>query len=248
MHVYQREAWLSVRPTACYQKQHDDNTFVHWCSHTPSILRLLRRLRGLGHSTLHVRVGGWGHLTLLAAVGRGLALGALQQRRRQRLAARGVAALEGHGVGRPVRFITLLNYCSDSSRQLINGHQGMPEPRHVCVRGARPRPRRAARLRPRLPRVQRILPPHALPLLRPVHQRPLPPGSAPQPRRGRKKSQHNRQRSQCQDCGGASICQHNRIRSRCNDFGGASICQHNRQRGQCKDCGGTSICEHNRQR
>lgn len=37
------------------------------------------------------------HLTLLAAVGRGLALGALQQRRRQRLAARGVAALEGHG-------------------------------------------------------------------------------------------------------------------------------------------------------
>ena len=116
----------------------------------------------------------------------------------------------------------------------------MPEPRHVCVRGARPRPRRAARLRPRLPRVQRILPPHALPLLRPVHQRPLPPGSAPQPRRGRKKSQHNRQRSQCQDCGGASICQHNRIRSRCNDFGGASICQHNRQRGQCKDCGDTS--------
>jgi len=29
----------AVRPTACYQKQHDDNTFVHWCSHTPSILR-----------------------------------------------------------------------------------------------------------------------------------------------------------------------------------------------------------------
>ncbi len=159
------------------------------------------------------------------------------------------------GVGRPVRFITLLNYCSDSSRQLINGHQGMPEPRHVCVGGARPRPRRAARLRPRLPRVQRILPPHARPLLRPVHLRALPPGrreaetavSAPQPRRSRKKSHHNRQRSQCQDCGGASICQHNRIRSRCNDFGGASICQHNRQRGQCKDCGGTSICEHNSQ-
>jgi hypothetical protein len=78
------------------------------------------------------------------------------------------------GVGRPVRFITLLNYCSDSSRQLINGHQGMPEPRHVCVRGARPRPRRAARLRPRLPRVQRILPPHALPLLRLLRDGTLP--------------------------------------------------------------------------
>ena len=49
MHVYQREAWLSVRPTACYQKQHDDNTFVHWRSHTPSILRLLHRCRGSGH-------------------------------------------------------------------------------------------------------------------------------------------------------------------------------------------------------
>ena len=39
---------------------------------------------------------GGGHLTLLAAVGRGLALGAPMERRRQRLAARGVAALEGH--------------------------------------------------------------------------------------------------------------------------------------------------------
>jgi hypothetical protein len=44
---------------------------------------------------------GGGHLTLLAAVGRGLALGALQERRRQRLAARGVAALEGHGAPEP---------------------------------------------------------------------------------------------------------------------------------------------------
>jgi hypothetical protein len=48
--------------------------------------------------------------------------------------------------------------------------------------------------------------------------------NAPQPRRGRKKSKHNRQRSQCKDCGGDSIWQHNRIRSRCNDFGGVSIC------------------------
>ncbi len=42
---------------------------------------------------------GGGHLTLLAAVGRGL--GAVQERRRQRLAARGIAALEGHGAPEP---------------------------------------------------------------------------------------------------------------------------------------------------
>jgi hypothetical protein len=52
--------------------------------------------RGLGRSALHVRLGGW-HLAGLAAVGRGLALGALQERRHQRLSARGVAALKGHG-------------------------------------------------------------------------------------------------------------------------------------------------------
>ena len=31
----------------------------------------------------------------------------------------------------------------------------------------------------------------------------------------RKKCQHNRQRSACKDCGGASICEHNRERSAC---------------------------------
>jgi hypothetical protein len=47
---------------------------------------------------------------------------------------------------------------------------------HARVRGARPRQHRAARLRPRLPRVRRVRRPHARPLLRPVHLRPLPPG------------------------------------------------------------------------
>jgi hypothetical protein len=42
-----------------------------------------------------------GHLARISAVGRSLALGALQERRRQRLAARGVAALEGHGAPEP---------------------------------------------------------------------------------------------------------------------------------------------------
>ena len=60
--------------------------------------------------------------------------------------------------------------------------------------------------------------------------------------------QHNRIRSQCKECGGASICEHNRIRSQCKECGGASICEHNRKRSKCKECGGASICEHNRER
>ena len=45
--------------------------------------------------------GGWvSHLARLAAVGLALALGALQQRRRERLAARRVAARERGGAGR----------------------------------------------------------------------------------------------------------------------------------------------------
>ena len=63
--------------------------------------RVSARRHGLGRITLHVCVWGGGHLARLAAVGRGLALGALQDRRRQRLAARGVAALEGHSAPEP---------------------------------------------------------------------------------------------------------------------------------------------------
>ncbi len=66
--------------------------------------------------------------------------------------------------------------------------------------------------------------------------------------RKRKKCEHNRQKSTCKDCGGASICEHNRRRSRCKECGGASICEHNRERIICKECGGSSICEHNRQK
>jgi hypothetical protein len=62
------------------------------------------------------------------------------------------------------------------------------------------------------------------------------------------KCEHNRQKSTCKDCGGASICEHNRRKSTCKDCGGASICEHNRQKSSCKDCGGSSICEHNREK
>ena len=48
--------------------------------------------------------------------------------------------------------------------------------------------------------------------------------------------EHNRQKSKCKECGGASICQHLRRRSECKECGGSSICQHQRQRHQCKEC------------
>ena len=59
---------------------------------------------------------------------------------------------------------------------------------------------------------------------------------------------HQRQRSDCKECGGASICQHQRKRNTCKECGGASICQHQRRRSECKECGGASICQHQRQR
>ena len=59
---------------------------------------------------------------------------------------------------------------------------------------------------------------------------------------------HQRRRRQCKECGGASICQHQRRRSECKECGGASICQHQRIRSECKECGGASLCQHQRQR
>ncbi len=41
------------------------------------------------------------------------------------------------------------------------------------------------------------------------------------------------------------ICEHNRERTQCKECGGVSICEHNRQRTQCKECGSRAICEHN---
>ena len=60
--------------------------------------------------------------------------------------------------------------------------------------------------------------------------------------------EHNKERSKCKECGGASICEHNKERSKCKECGGASICEHNKERSKCKECGGTSICEHKKQR
>jgi len=73
--------------------------------------------------------------------------------------------------------------------------------------------------------------------------------SAPKKRRTAEKlCEHQRQRSQCKDCGGSSICEHQRQRSKCKDCGGGSFCEHQRRRSECKDCGGGSICQHQRVR
>jgi len=52
---------------------------------------------------------------------------------------------------------------------------------------------------------------------------------------------HDRQKSKCKDCGGASVCVHGRRKRQCKECGGAGICPHGRQRSQCKECGGASI-------
>ena len=43
-------------------------------------------------------------------------------------------------------------------------------------------------------------------------------------------------RSQCKECGGASICPHKRQRSRCKECRGSVICQHQRRRSTGKEC------------
>ena len=55
----------------------------------------------------------------------------------------------------------------------------------------------------------------------------------------RLRCEHNHRRSQCKECGGASICEHKRIRSKCKECGGALICEHKRIRSQCTEdsCG-----------
>jgi len=66
--------------------------------------------------------------------------------------------------------------------------------------------------------------------------------------RERNKCEHNRQRTHCKECEGASICQHDRQKNQCRECDGSSFCQHDRRRNHCKDCRGSSICQHDRRR
>ena len=64
----------------------------------------------------------------------------------------------------------------------------------------------------------------------------------------RRLCEHQRRRSTCKECGGASICEHQRQRNKCKECGGAGICEHQRERSRCKECGGASLCQHQRRR
>jgi len=66
--------------------------------------------------------------------------------------------------------------------------------------------------------------------------------------RNNNKCEHNRQKSNCKECGGSSFCEHDKIKSRCKECGGGSICEHNKRKSECKECGGSSICEHDRRK
>eukprot|EP00960_Hanusia_phi_P059764 764280-Hanusia_phi.AAC.9 len=57
---------------------------------------------------------------------------------------------------------------------------------------------------------------------------------------------HNRQKSECRECGGSQICPHNRRKRQCKDCVGSQICQHMRRKSRCKDCNGSQICQHQR--
>ena len=57
----------------------------------------------------------------------------------------------------------------------------------------------------------------------------------------RGKCPHEERKSQCRECGGASICTHGRQKWTCRECGGTSICTHGRQKSKCRDCGGDHI-------
>ena len=51
-----------------------------------------------------------------------------------------------------------------------------------------------------------------------------------------------RQRRQCNECGGSSLCEHGRQRSRCKECGGNNLCEHDRQSvSKCKECASVYI-------
>lgn len=56
--------------------------------------------------------------------------------------------------------------------------------------------------------------------------------------------EHNRQKSQCKECGGVSICKHNKMKTTCKVCGGSQICEHGKRKQNCKVCGGSAICVH----
>ena len=58
------------------------------------------------------------------------------------------------------------------------------------------------------------------------------------------KCEHDRQKTQCRECGGSSYCVHDKQKHQCRECGGSAYCVHDKQKHYCKECGGSSLCEH----
>ena len=59
-----------------------------------------------------------------------------------------------------------------------------------------------------------------------------------------KKCEHNKIRSRCKDCKGASVCPHGLQKYYCKECKGTGICKHNKQKSNCIECGGSAYCLH----
>ena len=59
---------------------------------------------------------------------------------------------------------------------------------------------------------------------------------------------HGKRKSECKECGGSQICEHGKKKSTCKECGGASFCEHGKRKSQCKECGGSQFCEHGKRK
>ncbi len=59
---------------------------------------------------------------------------------------------------------------------------------------------------------------------------------------------HDKVRSVCIECKGASICPHDKLKYNCIECKGPNICIHNKIKHYCSDCKGAGICIHEKQK
>ena len=60
--------------------------------------------------------------------------------------------------------------------------------------------------------------------------------------------EHQRQRSECKDCGGSDLCEHQRQKSKCTECNPDAPCEHNMVAGECWKCEALRICAHGQPR
>jgi len=59
---------------------------------------------------------------------------------------------------------------------------------------------------------------------------------------------HNKAKSRCIQCNGATICIHNSNKSTCVKCKGSQICIHNKRKAYCVKCDGSQICIHKKRK